>query len=378
MKHYDAIIIGAGAMGSATAYHMGKAGQRVLLLEQFDLKHERGSSQDHTRIIRYSYNQPTYIDLARASYPLWFELERESGETLYTRTGGIDFGLPTDARVQAIEQSLRDKQITHEVLTAADAQKRFSQFRFPSEMQVIYQPDYGILAAAKCVAAHLRLAQEKYGVEVRANTPVTSIIPSADHVTVTTPAGTFEAGHLVITAGAWAGDVMAQLGLSLPLKPMGVQLAYFDAGDAYTAGQMPIFIAWVDDHAPYGIHDWQGAGLKVALHGGQLVNHVSQIDYTPTHAGIEIIRDFCNVYLPGAADHLKATRICLYTMTPDEDFIIDRHPQYENILYASPCSGHGFKFSALIGQMMTDLALKGSTAHDVSLFRANRFVISTD
>jgi len=373
MTHYDAIIIGAGAMGSATAYHMGKAGQRVLLLEQFDLKHEHGSSQDHTRIIRYSYNQPAYIDLARASYPLWFDLEHESGETLYTRTGGIDFGLPSDARMQGIARSLADKQIAHELLTPTEAQSRFTQFRFSSEMQVIYQPDYGILAAAKGVAAHLRLAQDRYGVEVRANTPVTHITPSRDHVTVTTPAGTFEAGRLIITAGAWAGDVLAELGLSLPLKPMAVQLAYFETGKAYQADQMPIFIAWIDEFAPYGIPDWNGSGLKVALHGGPQVDHVSQIDYTPTQAAVERIRAFCDVHLPGAADHLKSTRICLYTMTPDEDFIIDRHPQYDNILYASPCSGHGYKFSALIGQIMTDLALKGATPHDISLFQAKRF-----
>jgi sarcosine oxidase len=372
MTHYDAIIIGAGAMGSATAYHMGKAGQRVLLLEQFELKHERGSSQDHTRIIRYAYARSNYIDLAKASYPLWFDLEKMSGETLYKRTGGLDFGLPVQTDV--IRQNLADKGIAHEVIDPADVQKRFPQFRIPSTMEVIYQPDYGILAAAKAVATHIRLAQDLYGVEVRANTPVTALTPSGDHVTVTTPAGTFEAGRVILTAGAWASDLLASIGITLPLKPMQVQLAYFNAGEAYNADNLPIFIAWIDEFAPYGIPDWQGSGLKLALHGGKLVDHISQVDYTPTEAGVEVIRTFCKTYLPGAADHLKNTRICLYTMTPDEDFVIDRHPEYENILYASPCSGHGFKFSALIGQIMTDLALKGTTEHDLSLFRANRFL----
>lgn len=374
MAAYDVIILGAGAMGSAAAYYLSKAGQRVLLLEQFDLNHERGSSNDHTRIIRYSYSKPEYIRLMQSAYPMWFALEEASGEKLYTKTGGIDFGKPDEPRFRDTLHSLQAMNIPHEVFSASQAQQHFPLFRFDEDMQVVYQADYGILAAAKCNATHRRLA-EQHGAAIMPNTPVRSIKPLSDGVEITTVNASYTTARVVITAGAWTNDLLAQVGITLPLTPLRVQLAYFEPENLadYTAPDFPVFISHLPEHAMYGIPSYAGSGLKVAFHGGDPAAHVTEINYTPDDERIAAIRQFSRRHLPGADAPLKFTRICLYTMTPDEDFIVDIHPEYPQIVFASPCSGHGFKFSTLIGSILTDLALNGSTDHDISLFSMNRF-----
>ncbi len=374
MAAYDVIILGAGAMGSAAAYHLSKADQRVLLLEQFDLTHERGSSNDHTRIIRYSYSKPEYIRLMQTAYPMWFALEDISGEKLYTKTGGIDFGKSDEPRFRDTLHSLQAMNIPHDVLSPSEAQQRFPLFRFDDDMQVVYQADYGILAASKCNETHRRLA-EQHGATILANTPVISIKPLPDGVEIKTPDAIHSAARVVITAGAWTNDLLEQVGITLPLTPLRVQLAYFEPENLadYAAPDFPVFISHLPEHAMYGIPSYAGSGLKVAFHGGEPAKHVSEINYAPDDARIEAIRRFSRRHLPGADAPLKFTRICLYTMTPDEDFIMDIHPEYPQIVFASPCSGHGFKFSTLFGSILTDLALTGSTAYDISLFRMNRF-----
>jgi monomeric sarcosine oxidase len=374
MPTYDVIVIGAGAMGSAAAYHLTRAGLKVLLLEQFALDHQRGSSNDHTRIIRYAYRQPIYIQLVKAAYPLWFALEEEAGEQLYVKTGGIDFGSPHHPNYRSTRDTLQTMNIPHERMTPDEARRRYPQFRFEDDWEITYQADYGLLAAARCVQAHIRLAQQR-GAEVMANTPVIAIKPHADSVEVITPDATYSAGKIVVTAGAWTTELLAQIGIQVPLKPMQVQLAYFKPHDLemYSAGNFPIFISHLEHPSPYGIPSFNGTGIKVALHGGELVNKVDEINYTPDAAVTDQIRSFSRKYLPGADIAPSFTRICLYTMTPDEDFLLDVHPEHAHIVYASPCSGHGFKFSALVGSILTDLALKGSTEHDIRLFRADRF-----
>lgn len=374
MAVYDVIVLGAGAMGSAAAYYLSQAGQQVLLLEQFDLNHQRGSSNDHTRIIRYSYSKPEYIRLMQSAYPMWFALEEASGETLYTKTGGIDFGRPDEPRFRDTLNSLQTMHIPHEVLSVSEAHQRFPLFRFDEDMQVVFQEDYGVLAAEKCNQTHRRLA-EQLGATILANTPVTGLKALSDGVEINTANTTYSAARVVITAGAWMNDLLSQVGITLPLIPLRVQLAYFEPENIldYTAGNFPIFISHLPEHTLYGIPSYQGSGLKVAFHGGEPVQHVSEIDYTPDDDRIEAIRRFSHRYLPGADAPLKFTRICLYTMTPDEDFIVDLHPDFPQIVFASPCSGHGFKFSTLIGSILTDLALNGRTEHDISLFRMQRF-----
>lgn len=376
---FDAIILGAGAMGSATAYYLTQAGQRVLLLEQFEIDHTRGSSYGPSRIIRYTYDHPTYIKLSKAAYPAWKALEENAGEKLYVRTGGLDFGPPSDTMLRNTLDSVRLMDVPHEVLSPQEAQKRFPQFRFDDDMCILYQSDAGMLPASKCVLAHVRLAKQR-GATVLATTPIAKVTVRRRSVEVQSVSSTsFTAARLIITAGSWAKSVLGNLGLDLPLAPMRCQVAYFRPVNPreYEPERFPTFIAHlghVYGRLPYGMASYSHSGVKVAFHKGQSLNHPSEVNYTPDDDEIERIRTFTRRHLPGADAPLASTMICLYTMTPDEHFIIDKHPEHSHVVFGAGFSGHGFKFSTLIGSILADLALKGETEHDIGLFAASRFV----
>ena len=226
---FDAIIIGAGAMGSAAAYYLGKRGQRVLLLEQFELDHRKGSSYGHSRIIRYAYDSPEYVELAKDTFPLWFAVQEELGETLYFKTGGIDFGPADDETLQATIRAVQINDIRHEMLSVNEAQERFPQFRFNNDFKVLYQPDGGFVAASKAVRGHIKLAQS-YGATVKDRTAVDSIRINSDSVEVSTANENYAARNLVVTAGSWAKTLLAQTGLDLPLVPLRCQLDFMAPG----------------------------------------------------------------------------------------------------------------------------------------------------
>jgi monomeric sarcosine oxidase len=376
-QNYDIIIIGAGAMGSAAAYYAAKAGSKVLLLEQFEIGHSKGSSHGHSRIIRYSYDYPIYVEMAKAAYPLWFALEEASGEKLYLQTGGLDFGFPGTQTLDDTLQTVQTMKIPHDILTAQEAHERFPAFHFHPDMTVLYQPDTGLLNAALCVQTHIRLAKQ-YGATVVDNSPVTEVIVKHDSVEVRATAETYSASKLIISGGAWTKGLAEKLGVSLPLTPLRCQLNFFEptTPEYYIAGQFPAFIAHLDSpfpYRPYGMMSPAEAGVKVAFHGGETVTDPAQIDYSPSETMVDEIRKYTALYMPGVNGRLLKSMICLYTMTPDEHFIIDTHPEHEHVVIASPCSGHGFKFSTLIGSILTDLALQGQTKYDLSLFSLGRF-----
>ncbi|MEO8610613.1 MAG: N-methyl-L-tryptophan oxidase [Chloroflexota bacterium] len=378
---YEAIVLGAGAMGSAAAYHLAKAGQRVLLLEQFEIDHQKGSSYGFSRITRYAYEHPSYVHLMKSVFPAWSALEAEAGETLYTKTGGLDFGRPSQLSLKNIMNALDAESIPYELWTAAEGRKHFPQFQFEPDMLIIYQADSGILSASKCVRTHIRLAEHN-GADIRANTPIMSITPSADGVEVKTDTDTFSAAKLVITAGSWAKSVLATLGLNLPLIPLQCQEIYFDTDHPadYEPSRFPTFIGHmldVYDRSPYGIANHQDSGLKVGFHGGKPVEHPSEINYTPDPDEAKRAMGFTERFLPGVKS-ARTSRVCLYTVTPDEDFVIDKHPEFPHIVFAGGCSGHGFKFSTLIGSILTDLALNGATKHDISRFNVERLLNMPD
>lgn len=364
-------------MGSAAAYHLAKAGQKVLLIEQFEIDHQKGSSYGRSRIIRYAYDHPAYINLMKAAYPAWFELEQESGEKLYTRTGGIDFGRADQTSLQDTMKSMSETGIPYETLLPIEAQQRFPQFRFDDDMLIVYQANTGILFASHCVLTQVRLAAEN-GATVMPNTSVQSIQVHQNSIDVVTQNVRFAAGKLVITAGSWAALILSHLGLSLPLKPMRCHEIYVETANPrnYESNRFPAFIGHIRyryEYLPYGIASHNGSGLKVSFHGGQLVDHPSEINYTPDQEVVEKVFEFSRRYLPEIRG-LRSSRICLYTMTPDEHFIIDKHPEHPHIVFGGGGSGHAFKFSNLIGKILTQLLLEGKTEYDINLFRVSRFL----
>ncbi|MFB2977297.1 N-methyl-L-tryptophan oxidase [Microseira sp. BLCC-F43] len=374
---FDAIIIGAGAMGSAAAYHLSKAGQRVLLLEQFAINHQKGSSYGSSRIIRYIYNHPTYIELAKAAYPGWLALEAEAGETLYTKTGGFFFGLPENKILPEYIKCTQSANIPYEFLSAQELCDRYPQFCLSQDMLVYYQQEIGFLAASKCVLAHIHLAKQ-HGAIVKEDTPVVRVTVNAYDVEITTQTDSYIANKLIITAGSWAQSVLSPLGINLPLVTMRAQYSCFepDRISAYEVGNFPIFIGFLHEFFGdiiYGFPYNHDVGVKVNFNEGQPVNHVSEVNYTPDQHIVQLLRDFNSQYLPDLDIVPKSSRVCLYTMTPDRHFIIDRHPEYPQIVFAAGFSGHGFKFGNVVGKILCDLTLEDKTEHDISLFSAFRF-----
>lgn len=373
MMHYDVIVIGLGVVGAAAAYHLANDGQRVLALEQFELNHRNGSSYGESRIIRYAYDHPLYTEMAKDAFPMWRALEAASNKRLMFRTGGFDFG-PADApTLVGTRRNLEAAGVPFEWLEPAEAMARFPQFRLREGMAALYQPDAAYLAASSCVLGLVDLARWK-GASLQVGTPVTAIEPLVGAVRVRTTEQVYEAGRVVIAAGAWAGPMLAGLGIRLPLQPTREQLVYFESPEPalFTPQRCPVFI--FHDHPWfYGLPNVDGFGVKVAVHCNGETTDPNQTRRTVDPDYIERVRAWASEYLPRAVGPVCETRVCLYTMTPDEHFVIDRHPQYPHVVYASACSGHGFKFGILTGRILADLVTHGTTDYEIGLFSASRF-----
>lgn len=371
---YDVIVLGMGVVGSATAYHLAQAGQRVLALEQFDLDHKQGSSYGVSRIIRYAYEHQAYVEMAKAAYPMWRQLEQEAGITLMHQTGGLDFGKHDSASLIATRDSLRQAGIACEWLSPTEVARRFPQFRLEDDMMGLYQIDSGYLMASECVKAQARLA-EQHGATVHTQTHVTGIEIHSDSVSVQTATDHYSAARLVIAAGAWAGLLLDRMGLGVPLQPTREGLIFFEPADntAFMPDRFPVYISHGDTWF-YGIPSVNGSGLKAAVHGR---NHATDPDHTGREVEpeyVDQVRHFLQRHIPRANGKVKESRACLYTMTPDHHFIIDQHPTHPHVIIGAGFSGHGFKFGILTGQMLADLATQGNTSHDISLFSVSRFL----
>ncbi|HYE34126.1 N-methyl-L-tryptophan oxidase [Methylocaldum sp.] len=354
-KTYDVIVIGAGVVGAAAAYHLAQRGQRILALEQFELDHPMGSSYGESRIIRYAYKDSIYVDMAKEAFPMWRDLEQHSGKRLLTPSGGFDFGPADSPSLLATRDHLAAAGIAYEWLTATEAARRFPQFRLNQDMAAIYQPDAAILNASACVRTLAEMAQN-YGAVLKTKCPVTKIEPLSDSVRVQTPKAGFSARRVVISAGAWAGKLLQALDLNLPLTPTRQEQMFFEPARRamFLPGTFPVFIHHQDPWI-YGLPD-MGTGLKVAIHNLSHATDPDDTRHARDEASVATVREWVKRFLPWGDGPIRERRECLYTMTPDEHFIIDTHPAYPNVVIGSPCSGHGFKFGILTGRLLADLA----------------------
>jgi monomeric sarcosine oxidase len=290
------------------------------------------------------------------------------------QTGGLDFGRADNPTLLATRDNLHRARLPYEWLDPAAVQERFPQFRLDADMMAVYQPDAGYLAASECVLA-MANAAAGYGATIRTQTRVTNCEVQADSVTIETTTATYSAGRVVITAGAWAAQILGLLDLPLPLLPTREQLVFFDPADAalFTPERCPIYISH-GEPTFYGIANISGKGFKAAVHGGGQATNPDNTNRVVDPEYIERVRGFIQQHIPQADGPVKEARVCLYTMTPDEDFIIDCHPAYPHVIFGAGFSGHGFKFGVLIGKILADLALEGATSHNISRFKVARFL----
>jgi sarcosine oxidase len=374
-SNIDVIIVGAGVMGCAATYQLAKDGARVVLLDQFAVGHDRGSSHGPSRIIRLAYDGLDYVALARSSYALWRELEAESGERLLTQVGGLDIGPPDALALDGIRATYLAAGVPFDQLDRDAIVRRFPQFNLPEGTVGLYQADYSLLAAGRCVATLANQAR-RHGAIIHERELAHQIRATAAGVQVHTDRGVYSAGRLILSAGSWMRPLLHQLDLDLPLTVLKEQLAFFRARDprAYMPGRLPLVIHRFPKTTSLGsifpIFDHAGVKVMIDRVGPQVAP--DDPDRAIDAPLLERLHAYATELLPGLTGEIIEAVSCRYTMTPDEHFILDRHPAYPHVVIASPCSGHGFKFGAVIGRILADLALHGATIHDITRFRLDR------
>lgn len=369
-------MLGLGAMGSAAAYHLASRGARVLGLEQFTSPHDRGSSHGSSRIIRQAYYEsPDYIPLVLRAYELWRKLESDAGARLLHITGGLTIGPADGYLVPQTVASARRHAIAFEILERGDIGRRFPGIT-PLESDVgVLEPNAGYLIPEECIRAHLKLAAAA-GAQLHFEETVLQWRAHADRVELRTSGGTYEAGHLVICAGPWANHALADV---FPLQVTRQVMAWFaprGGVEPFVPERFPVFLMENGDGRPgYGFPaiDGPAGGMKVAIHGSDHVCTPQTVDRAIHAADLERIQRVLAPRIPALSGEVLRAQTCLYTVTPDEHFVIGKHPTLANCTVACGFSGHGFKFASVVGEVLADLATAGATSHPIGLFDPGRW-----
>ncbi|MCA1688402.1 MAG: N-methyl-L-tryptophan oxidase [Actinobacteria bacterium] len=375
-RTYEYIVVGCGGIGSAAAYWLSRqAGEDVLALEQFALGHDRGGSEDHSRIIRLSYHAPEYTALTPHTFEVWNEVEEESGTQLVFKSGGLDLE-PVEDEPKYVNQyagAMRAAGIPHEELSAQEVMERFPQFRLDDGVQAIYQADAGLVDAGKSNATHIALARSR-GATILDNTPLRSIRVVGDGVEVETDKSTFSGRRLVVAAGAWTNRVLRHVGVELPITCTQEQVTYFRAPnlEPFSPERFPV---WIWHGGPndtfYGVPVHGAPGTKAGQDVGGDVVTVDTRTFEPNERVLESLRRFLERYIPDSLGPELYTKTCLYDMPPDREFVLGLLPNVPQISVFNG-AGHGFKFASLVGKILGELALYGKTEYPIEAFRVDR------
>lgn len=373
---YDVIVLGLGAMGTATCLALAKKGARVLGTEQFQIGHNLGSSHGETRIIRRAYfEHADYIPLLNRSYSLWKEIESKASETLFTQNGLITYADPkTSVVYQGTRSSAQKHNIPIQMWTTAEAQAKFPQFKAAPHHEALFEPDAGFLYAEKCVRQMAAQATQA-GAHLLENHKVLSYVPTAGGVSVKTQKNIFQAGKLIITGGGWAKQLLQDLRIPISLRRM--ILYWYDATDAYSIDhQTPCFAFHTEKDFYYGFPMIDQKTVKVAAHFAHepISDPKEKATPAPNVQHRSDLENWIRSSLPGVSTTLKRFESCIYTMTPDEHFILDQHPAHPQICFGAGFSGHGFKFASVIGEILSELSLEGKTQHPIDFLRLRQFI----
>ncbi|MGH2786771.1 MAG: FAD-dependent oxidoreductase [Actinomycetota bacterium] len=346
MTVVDVAVVGAGIAGAAASRSLASAGRSVVTFEQFEIGHQRGSSHGTSRIFRLSYDQPRFVAMAMEALPLWREIEEQTGRTLLTIGGGLDSGARVDAHARALEAC----GARYEVMSGGDASRRWPQVDLPADRSALWHPDAGIVHADVALRTFIQLAVDA-GTELREGERVTHLEVSKGRVAITTNGDTYSAAVVVVTAGAWAKSLLAQVGIDLPVTATRETVAYFSINDARG---LPTLVDW-EDPPLFGLSA-PGTGLKAGLHHAGPVADPNE-NGRADDGSVAHIAEWVGRRYPKADPAPVLTETCLYTNTEDEGFIFERHGP---IVVGSACSGHGFKFGPLHGRRLAELVIKES------------------
>lgn len=379
--HFDVIVLGVGSMGSATCYHLAKRGLKVLGLEQASIVHEYGSHHGQSRIIRTAYfEHPSYVPLLKRSYELWRKLSDETGEQLYTETGLLYAGRPNGQLLKGVQESAFQHHISIGFNSPNDIQSKFPTFQFPSSFEIILEPSAGFLSPERCIRAYVSQA-ENHGAVIKSNSKVMSWKSVGTGVEVVTVNETYSADKLVITAGPWTAQVLPNLKELLHVTRQPVFWIQPRNPEWFTPERFPCWLSEMEDSPevyygfPYLDEKSFGRpqGLKIAQHNPGQSAHPDQVDRFIRTDEIEHMRMVSEKIFPGQFVELLHSKVCLYTYSPDEHFIIDLIPDHSNVVFAAGFSGHGFKFSSVMGEALADLAESGSTSLPIGFLSSQRF-----
>ena len=367
----DVIIAGLGAHGSSAAYALASRGAAVLGFDRFARGHTLGSSSGLSRIIRLSYYEhPDYVPLLRRAWELWRELERASGEHLLTETGGLYAGPPDGQLVSGALDSARSHRLDHEVLDTRTLRERYPLFAWLEGWTGVFERQAGWLAPERCIETHLRLA-ERAGATFRFEEPIERWGSTFDGIRVTTRSGSYEAKQLVITAGAWTAKLVPSLASQLSVE-RSVLFWFEPRAERDAFARLPVYIVEDTDRIFYGFPYIEGQGVKVAgLHFGDPADP-DTLDRTPSADDEERVRGWLRRRVPLANGERRDAKVCMYTNTVDSHFVIDNLLEDSNVVVASACSGHGFKFASVIGEILADLVLEGETEHPIGFLSSER------
>lgn len=382
-KKYDAVVIGTGGLGSSALLHLADRGLNCLGIEQFTVAHSRGSSHGETRAIRKAYfEHPSYVPLLHAAYDEWEDIERRCQEELpsaraehglFNKSGLLEIGPPDGILVSGIRKSVAEHGLQLEEYEGAEFDKRFPGFSLPEGSVALFEPDGGFLHVEKCVYSCCMLAQ-KLGAELLTETPVLGWQDCGTHFEVALESEKILTKHLVVTAGAWTAQLLETLGCRLQVTRK--QLHWFEVTDAHfnESANAPVFFYQTPTGFFYGFPSLDGKKMKIAEHSGgepiagpqSLSTEVDQID-------LERVQRFIPSSLDGVKPHAVEHSVCMYTLSPDEHFIVDTHPDSPRLAFAAGMSGHGFKFASVFGKRLVQLAMGEERDPAMNFFRATRF-----
>jgi sarcosine oxidase len=372
---WDCIVLGVGAMGSGALRSLARRGARVLGLEQHGVAHDLGSSHGETRIIRKAYfEHPDYVPLLHRAFEGWRDLEASAGRSLFTAAGLFLAGAAEGETVGGTIRAAQQHRLPLDRLSPAEARRAFPGFEFAGEDTIVFEREAGYLRVEACVRAQVDDALA-HGATLRTGEFVTGWSSDGRTVRVLTDRGIHEGATLIVTAGAWASRLLRDL--NVPLRVLRkVQLWFGVAGKeiARPDRDSPCFLYERPEGAFYGFPSLDGATIKVAEHtGGEEVEDPALVDRRLHEADVAPVRRFVASSLPAATGDVLRHSVCLYTMSPDGHFAVDRHPHHGNVAFGAGFSGHGFKFAGVIGEALADLALNGRTTLPIQFLGLDRF-----